>query len=212
MEKDVIITYESLYEILRREKSRPELQKLDENFFKDVLKYIEEKKSIFESQSKKDSIFSSPEIDKTKKQMDSIKKILKELYEKRESKIVQLAVISSRADNEISNLDFLLPEEKSIYYEMLNLLKLSRENLLGNLLNARLPTSIDPRIDVKPKDINTVTEQGDSKLIRILNPLPKFMGTDLQVYGPFDQESMVNLPIDIANLLIKNNKAEEMKS
>ena len=61
MDREVIITYDTLYEILRREKYRPELQSLEPTFFKDVTKYIEEKKSILDSQQKKDSIFAKLE-------------------------------------------------------------------------------------------------------------------------------------------------------
>ena len=45
-EKDAIITYETLYEIVRLEKQRKELQKLDDTFFLNVVKYLEEKKAM----------------------------------------------------------------------------------------------------------------------------------------------------------------------
>ena len=64
MTENTIITYETLYEILRREKSRPELQELDDSFYRNLVKYIEEKKAILESQRKKESIFTSVEIQK----------------------------------------------------------------------------------------------------------------------------------------------------
>ncbi len=211
MEKDVIITYESLYELLRREKSRPELQRLDQTFFNDVLKYLEEKKAIVESQGKKDSIFGSLEVEKTKKQLENIKKIIKEIYEKRESKIMQLALISSRTNN-INNFDTMLPEEMVFYDELTNVLSSSRDSILNNILNLRQPSKSEPVNISKPKDINMDPKGEGNKLIRILNPLPKFMGTNLEVYGPFDQENVVNLPSEIANLLIKNRKAEEIKT
>ena len=44
MEKEVVITYETLFEILRREKTREELQKLPDNFHNDVGKYLSDKK------------------------------------------------------------------------------------------------------------------------------------------------------------------------
>ena len=37
---DNIITYETLYDILRKEKYNQELQKLDNDFFERVLKYL----------------------------------------------------------------------------------------------------------------------------------------------------------------------------
>lgn len=210
MEKDVIITFETLYEILRREKSRPELQKLDDTFFKDVIKYLEEKKSILESQSKKDSIFSSSELDKTKKQVENVNKIIKELYEKREFKIIQLALLSSRT-GDFNSISSMLPEEKSLYEEINLILKEGRSSILVNLLDGKSPIRVEKSHESKPKDINIAYKAEDHKLIRILSPLPKFMGPNLEVYGPFEQEMVINLPLEIGSLLIKNKKAEEIK-
>jgi DNA replication initiation complex subunit (GINS family) len=211
MEKDVIITYETLYEILRREKARPDLQKLDETFFKDVLNYISEKKSILDSQLKKDSIFGTSEIEKTKKQIENINKILKELYEKREYKILQSALIGSRAGADFNNMSLMLPEEKALYEELYSTLLFGRNSILTNLINGKLPERMEKSSELKPKDINMASKGEDNKLIRMISPLPKFMGPNLEIYGPFDQENTVNLPSDIANLLIKNKKAEEIK-
>lgn len=210
MDKEVIITYESLYELLRREKSRPELQQLNEDFFKDILKYLEDKKAILNSQEKKDSIFNL-EVEKTKKQLENIKKIIKDLYERREFKIIQLATISSRTKNDNYNLNAFLPEEKTIYAELIKCLDISRDNILTNILNYKLPSKTRHVEELKPKVINMDSKKEENKLIRILNPLPKFIGTDLEVYGPFDQENIVNLPSQIANLLINTKKAEEIK-
>ena len=74
---DDIITYETLYEILRREKYNQELQTLDKEFFKNTTTYLNEKESILESQKQKSSIFSATEINKTKKQIENIKKYRK---------------------------------------------------------------------------------------------------------------------------------------
>lgn len=212
MDKDVIITYETLYELLRREKARPEIQKLDDSFYRDVINYIEEKKSFIESQSKTESIFSNTEIEKTKKQLENVQKMLKELCERREFKIVQLALIASRTSKSIEHISLLLPEEQSFHNELLNLLNIGRENILENLLNAKLPRKLEAGLKKKPKEINSASKAEDNKVVRILNPVPRFIGTNLEVYGPFDQENVVNLPSEIAGLLIKNKKAEELKA
>ena len=111
---DVVITYETLYEILRREKFREELQKLNETFFQDIVNYIKDKKSILESQQNKVSIFTSVETSKTKRQIENTVKILNELYERRESKIVRMAMFSSRSEDNVE-IGALLPEEKELY-------------------------------------------------------------------------------------------------
>lgn len=209
-EKDVVITYESLYELFRREKVRPELQKLDENFFKDIINYLDDKKSILESQTKKDSIFSNIEVEKTKKQLEGIKRMIKELYERRESKIIQLALLASKTNNN-QDLNTLLPEEKMFYEEILKTLNKTKSNILSNLLNSKMPTMSEDIKNIKPKGINIDPKEEKYKLIRILSPLPKFMGSNLEIYGPFDQENIANIPLEIADLLIKNKKAEEIK-
>ena len=62
--------------------------------------------------------------------------------------------------------------------------------------------------ELKPKEIKTDNIQ--LKTIRFVEPLSRFIGTDLNVYGPFKKEYIANLPLDIADYLIKNNKAEEI--
>ena len=48
MAEEGIITYEKLYETLRNEKYKNELQKLDSDFFNSVVRYLDEKRSIIE--------------------------------------------------------------------------------------------------------------------------------------------------------------------
>jgi DNA replication initiation complex subunit (GINS family) len=105
-DKEIALTYENLYEILRSEKYKPELQKLENTFYKDILNYLKEKKSILNSQQKKDSIFAKSEIEKTKKQIKNISKIIRELYEKREIKIIQLGLLGSRTKPDGKVLSF----------------------------------------------------------------------------------------------------------
>ncbi len=207
METEVIITYDTLYEILRREKTRQELQDLSKTFFKDVTKYIEEKSLILQSQEQKsDSVFAKIEIEKTKKQIENIKKIVKELYEKRESKIIQLAIIFSRTNPDKSP-ESMLPEELELYNNLISLLNDYRQGILNNLIEGKLPLIQNS----KPKDLKTTQEQGNTILLRIISPIPKFIGDDLEVYGPFDEEDIASLPQRVADVLIKNNRAEIIK-
>src|SRR3989344_9686875 len=111
---DVIITYETLYVLLMREKSRAEIQKLDNDFFNDVIKYIKDKKDILDSQKSKENVFAAKEIERTTKQLESIYRILKELYEKRENKIITLALLNSRNLGKVDT-SLLLPEEVKFY-------------------------------------------------------------------------------------------------
>ena len=57
-----IITHEALYEILTKEKTRQDLQKIDPDFFSQLSSYLEEKELILKSQKEKDSFFLAAEV------------------------------------------------------------------------------------------------------------------------------------------------------
>src|SRR3989344_4985427 len=127
-----IITYEILYDILRREKTRQELQKIELNFFQDINKYLNEKTAILDDLKSKSSIFAQKEIEKTEKELNNIKKIIREVYEKREAKIVQLA-LSSAITNKNQDINNLLEEERLIFDGIVKFLKEIRQELLSKL-------------------------------------------------------------------------------
>jgi len=199
---DITITYETVYELLRKEKYETELQLLPQTFFNDVIEYIKEKQTILDSQRAQKSIFSK-EAEKTEKQIQNVKKILKELYEKRENKIVQLALFSSRTSISQEYQNMLL-EEQEFFNLLLNLLNTYRTGILFNLINLKLPS-----ISL-PKDIKTENKE-KSKLVRFLYPVPRFIGEDLNIYGPFNEEDIANLPSRAANVLINKKRAQEIR-
>ena len=123
MSDDAIITYEKLYEVLRLEKYKKELQKIDSDFFPKVIKYLEEKKAILQAQESKDSVFASQSVAKTKRQLENTKMILKELYERREGKIIQMALFNSRTNVDLQETDSLLGEEVNFYNSLVDLFK-----------------------------------------------------------------------------------------
>jgi len=196
-----MITYETLYEILRTEKNKPELQTLPKNFLKDLINYIKNKESIIKSQETKDSIFSS-ETEKTKKQFENTKRIIREIYERRERKIIELALLSSRS-KELQETSSLLPQEQEHYQQTLKNLNKARENILINILQKRLP-----KLQEKPKTIKT--ENKENKMVRFIKPVPKFLDSDLNIHGPFDKEDIALLPSKIANILTIKQRAEEI--
>ena len=199
-----LITYETLYEILREEKSKKEITKLDEDFFKNILNYASEKKMILEMQQKKASVFTLTESINTKKQLENIQRILKDLYERRENKILQIALFQSRT-NEVADTSALLGIEKSFFNEIVGSLNCYRQAILFKLLSNK-----EPRLEARdePKELKTQVEQPTVKLVRILNAVPQFIGDDLHVYGPFEREYVASLPVKVADLLVKKNKAE----
>ena len=200
---DVVITYEILYEILRKEKYRAELQKVDENFYASVIKYLQEKLAILESQAKKNSVFASTELEKTQTQLRNVIKILKELYEKRETKIIQFALFSSRSQN-LQDTSTMLPEEDALYCGLKDMFDTYRKGIINNILENKMP---EIKL-VEQKDLKT-EEKTDSKLVLVLNDVPEFVGPDLNVYGPYKVGETQELPLMVAGMLISTGQAKD---
>jgi len=202
---DLIITYENLYEILRKEKYRPELQKVEETFYSDVVKYLKEKTAILESQSKKESIFAS-ESEKTQTQLKNVQKILKELYEKRENKIIQVAIFGSRTPDPPDRAH-MLPIELVFYKDIKTLLDKYREGVLLRILQNNAPELSNLPELKEQKDLK-IEEKTNTLNILTTVEIPEFVGPDLEVYGPYKTNESLALPEKIANLLIQTNQAK----
>jgi DNA replication initiation complex subunit (GINS family) len=139
---NIKITLESLYDILRNEKKREELQLLEDTFFIDVLTYIRQKQAFLETKKENDDLFASGERDKLDYEIRSIKRILKEIYEKREKKIMDIALNRSRTGSDIIDTSSMLAEEKRFYETILKTLDQYRRGILLNLFKGELPSLI----------------------------------------------------------------------
>ncbi len=220
---EVVITYETLYELLRREKSREELQKLEENFLQETQKYLQEKGDIIKKAG--ESLFANDERRKTQTQIENARRLLKELYHKREQKIVNTALDTNKTGTKIVSTANMLPREKELYKNVLTMLESSKSAMLNAVLEGSLkPLEPEENSTVekekqetpnsgdleggKPKDLKGNLENGKS--VRFKEEVPKFMGTDLNVYGPYDKETEATLPEKVAELLIKKGKVEEI--
>lgn len=195
------ITFEYLYDVLRKEKYSKEIQRLDENFMANLKKYIYEKTQLLRSNAEKDSIFTASETLKTRKHIENVQKLVKELFERRESKILYLAFVASKNSGKHQLANNLQKEEEIMFNEIIIKLNEFRAITTKQLL------SEDP-VDLKqkPKDIKT-DEKLINQVIRVLEPVPQFVGVDMQVYGPFNEKDTVTLPIEIANVLVNKNIA-----
>lgn len=206
---EVTITYETLFELLRREKERNELQKLDSSFFNNVLRYLKDKHAIITK--KQTDLFSVEEKRKTEEQLENVKKIIKELYGKREKKIISMAVDKSRNKSSIVDNSVFLKEEKELFDNVVKILDMSRENVLFNIIDFKEPAALQG-INLEKKEVNAEEEEKkkDTRLVRFLSAVPKFVGRELEEYGPFEEEDIASLPVEIANVLINKKRAEEI--
>ena len=216
MEKEIAITYETLFELLRREKTREELQKIDAEFYQDVVNYLQEKLRLLEAQKNKTDLFAVEERMKAEKQMQNIKKIIKEIYERREKKIISMATDASRTFSTIVDTSAMLAKEKQFFDALVETLNRFRKGILWNMLEAQMPNIEEKQEEKEPepaelfKQAVQQPEKKEIKLVRFTNAVPRFVGENLEEFGPFEKEDIANLPARIADILIAKERAEEI--
>ena len=210
--KEVNITYETLYELLKREKDMTDLQKLEPSFFNNFVDYLNDKKKIL---GKEDSLFSYEEKKKVEKQIDNAKRIIKEIYERREKKILNIALIKSRTKSDVLDTSSMLENEKIFFDEIVKTLNVFRKDIFANIIEGKRVSEVI----VGKKEVNKTSDdisekkvvEKNTKLVRFLYSVPKFVGKELEEYGPFGEEDIANLPSEIAEILINKGRVEEIK-
>jgi hypothetical protein len=63
--------------------------------------------------------------------------------------------------------------------------------------------------DIKTNS-NVESEQKTTKTVSFLSAVPKFVGKQLEIYGPFNQGDNATLPSDVADVLINKGRAQEV--
>lgn len=214
--KEVTITYETLFEILKRERDMADLQKIDANFFNNFIEYLNDKKGMMD---KNDPLFSYDEKKKIERQIDNAKRMMKDIYERREKKIINIALIKSRTRSNVIDTSSLLESEKNFLNEVETVLNRHRDTILQNVMEGKnIEIREIPNKDSMPKNPGEVPsdrrgqEKKETKLVRFVCSVPKFVGEELEEYGPFSEEDIANLPMEIADLLISKGRVEEIDS
>src|SRR3990167_7638088 len=112
--KEMIITYETLFDLLKREKDRVELQKLEPEFFANVLSYLREKRQFAQQQAQG----SYDEVMKAHREIDNIRKLVKEFYDRREKKLIMLALDQSRTRSNLIDYSHMLNDERAFFEQL----------------------------------------------------------------------------------------------
>lgn len=219
--KEVAITYETLYELLRREKSRDELQPLDAGFLPDVLNYLKDKQRMLDDAERKQDMFSLDEREKTQVQLVNIRKIVRELYERREKKILEMAINKSRTKSNLIDTTPLLVHERYLFDSIVSTLDGFRMSVLHNVLSLREPTLVAETPALPPSTQSLVAPlpppaepekpQSAIKRVKFTQPVEQFVGKELELYGPFQPEQKEQLPSEIADILIEKGSAIEVE-
>jgi DNA replication initiation complex subunit (GINS family) len=169
-----MITYESLREFARKEKSSQKLTELPESFFHEARSYLENK--AMASQGKEDMW-----------ELDNSRRVLQDLLDAREGKLVNLALIFVRAGVTPGKL---LPEEKNLFDSMVMSIRDFQE--------ARKQA-----VEGKGEDMQTIA---------CLDEVPAFVGVDMKTYGPLSKGDIAMVPKENSDLLVGKGLARTIES
>ncbi len=227
-----MITYETLFDLLRKEKGRQELQSLPEDFYGQVVAYLRQKLKDVDAAGGA----SSTGAQKALVQFRNVQKILRELHERRERKIIEMALNRARAESNIVDTEPLLREEQEFYTQCAELLLAHKERLLMTVLNGDapegtvVPTLSEPLPDedmVPGRASNDKSDDTDADAhahasglspeevasqescsVIFVAAVPKFLGLKGEVHGPFSPGDTTDLPGKIAAVLMKKKRVE----
>ncbi len=217
MEREIIVTYEALFELLMREKGREAIQPLEPGFFANLARYLKDKRVALESLTKEGGLESS-EVERNAKQLQNIYRLVRELYERRERKILNMALIKSRTGSEALDTAAMLKEELDLFERAASHLNEYRTNILHQVLAGEapnysqrevtdVPASEAPEPTPEPAPEPTPVSETLARL-KLLDDVAEFVGKELETYGPFSQGQVVELPHEIAQILVAKGNAE----
>lgn len=180
-----MITYNDLYEYLRKERYSEQLQILPKNFMADIVEYFAEKKEAATGQA---DLFSDSII-KTKKQFENAISLFKELMLRRRKKLLNLAFVA--AETGISKRDFenMLDFEKELFDKIVNGMETAEKKING-FFNGN------------------IKEASKNKLVVFKQDTEEFLGLEGESLGPFKKGELANLPIEITKILESGENIE----
>ena len=173
-----VISFEYLRKILNEEKKSQNLTKIPDDFYETVRMYIEGKKKL--AKEKKDEI-----------ELRNIERIVENIFNLRERKIINFAIMAARAGVQPSNLT---SEERQFFQKVFETLK-ERRVILDKIKSA-LEGEVKKEVEI---------------LVVFKQDFPAFVGIDGQTYGPFKKGDIAKLPEENRKILVSKGVIEEFK-
>lgn len=174
---DETITFELIRKIQVEELKTSKLTKLPENFFENCKTYLENKRKLIEGKEDR----------KVALELKNIERLIEEIFNRRERKIINLAINSGRTNTPLENFT---EEEKKFFEKISNPIVERRDDFLNSMFQK---------------------VQKEEQLIVFKEEVPEFVGIDLKTYGPFKKGDVAKIPKENMKVLLERGIAEEFK-
>jgi len=169
------ITFELIRKIQREEQRVPKLTKLPENFYNSLSAYLEQKRKLKEDR-------------RTTLEIKNVELLLEDIFNRRERKILNFAIIAARTGIPPENLS---ESEREFFDKIVSEIKQRRDENLKKMLAER-----------KEELVSLIVFKEDT---------PEFVGIDEKTYGPFKKGDIARLPEENMKVLIERGIVEEFR-
>jgi DNA replication factor GINS len=191
--------YDELFTAWKLEKNSEAIQPLPSDFFRQVLGYLSELKESRSREKVGSSIDSA-----RRREIDYVEFMLSNLLKMRAKKI---ALLSLEDSSELAS--DLIETEAGLVERLRGLMReyakqCSQPSNASEIVTEK-SSEMEARLSAMPQDNSALM------LLRVLQPIPKLVGVDLDEYGPFQPEDIVSLPRENALVLIARGAASEVK-
>jgi DNA replication initiation complex subunit (GINS family) len=228
------LTYEQLFDYLREERGNTQLQTLSSSFYTEVATYLDIKEQSAKSLEDQGSLTAESAFD----QLKNAKKLITDIFQRREKKVIALALNKSRTQSQLIDTSALLPDESEFFEELLSIFDAYRKDLLTSVLTktysgSSLPglgAQMEGEVDIsrKSEPISAVSEPlatsgapieetpsepisgvpAETVKVKFLQYVDKFVGPDLDILGPFEEGDYVDLPATVVDVVVSKGYAE----
>ncbi len=180
-----MISYNDLYEILRKEKYSETLQVLPKGFVEDIAQYLSDKKEM--GGEKEDDLFADSVL-KAKKQLENAISIFKELMLRRKKKLLNLVFVAAETGIMKRDYENMLAHERDVFDRLVKAFE-DGDKEMGKILNGKKG------------------HEDKHKMIIFNQGVEQFVGHKGEAIGPFASGELANLDAEIADILVKGGKA-----
>jgi DNA replication initiation complex subunit (GINS family) len=218
MSKRMEMTYEELMSVHRQESKQNSLVKISSDFYDRTAGYLDALgQRLNESRSSGSDVSGM-----LHNQLNTAREKSAEVYETRMRKIALMSMVAAFGGE--AKMENAVPEELEAFETLKSFFtEHSRKTMATRPENGEPAKGVNPsaakeearpapkKAEEKPK------QQGEAPapnqeiiLVRILEDLPTFAGTDKNYH--LSKEDLISLPRNIADILVKHNKAIEVRS
>ena len=180
-----MISYNDLYELLRKERFSETLQLLPKSFLEDVAIYMGERKA---ESSGSDGMFADS-VAKARKQFENAIAIFKELMMRRKKKLLNLVFVAAETGIMKKDYENMLVFERELFDKMVKAFE-DNEKEISKVLIAK-------------KD----GEKNKNRMIIFNQNVEQFVDMTGSLIGPFASGELVNIDSEVAGILVSGGKA-----